>query len=136
MSDGSRLLRHEDLRLVTGRGRFTADWNLPGQLHAAIVRSDRAHARLLGIDDSAARAAPGVVAILTARDVAEAGFRPLPSGAVPKGADGEPQKTAPMPVLADDRVRFVGQPVAMVIAESATQARDAADQEVIGSICS
>src|SRR5690606_6921919 len=105
--------------------------NLPGQLHAAIVRSDRAHARLLGIDDAAARAAPGVVAILTARDVAEAGFRPLPSGAVPKGADGEPQKTAPMPVLADDRVRFVGQPVAMVIAESATQARDAADQVVV-----
>jgi carbon-monoxide dehydrogenase large subunit len=131
MAEAGRLLRHEDRRLITGRGHFTADRNLPGQLHAAMVRSDRAHARIVGIDDAAARKSPGVVAVYTARDVEAAGFRPLPSGAALKGADGSPQKTAPMPVLATDRVRFVGQPVAMVVARSAHAARDAAEQVVV-----
>ena len=131
MAEAGRLLRHEDRRLVTGRGRFTADRNLPGQLHAAMVRSDRAHALVRGIDDSAARSAAGVVAVLTARDVEAAGFRALPTGAPLKGADGMPQKTAPMPVLATDRVRFVGQPVAMVVARTAPEARDAAEQVVV-----
>ena len=123
----ARLSRHEDLRLITGDGRFTADIDLPGQLHAAMVRSDRAHARIVSLDLDAARGADGVVAILTSQDVAAAGFKPLPVGGGLKGADGEPQKTAPMPVLAEERVRFVGQPIAMVIAESALQARDAAE---------
>jgi len=127
----ARLLRHEDLRLITGRGRFTADVDLPGQLHAAMVRSDRAHARIRSIDVAPAARAAGVVAILTAADVAAAGFRPLPTGATIKGAAGESHRTAPMPVLAHDRVRFVGQPIAMVIAQSALQARDAAEQVVI-----
>lgn len=125
------LSRHEDRRLITGDGRFTADMNLPGQVHAAMVRSDRAHARILALDLDAARKSAGVVAILTADDVAKAGFRPLPWGAVLKGTDGEAQKTAPMPVLAGDRVRFVGQPIAMVIADTAVAARDAAEQVLV-----
>ena len=123
----TRLSRREDLRLITGEGRFTADIDLPGQLHAAMVRSDRAHARILSIDIEAARGAQGVVAILTSEDVQAAGFKPLPAGGALQGTDGNPQKTAPMPVLAVDRVRFVGQPIAMVIAESALEARDAAE---------
>ncbi|MEZ5729170.1 MAG: xanthine dehydrogenase family protein molybdopterin-binding subunit [Burkholderiaceae bacterium] len=119
--------RHEDRRLVTGAGHFTADWNLPDQLHAAIVRSDRAHARIVGLDLQAARDADGVVAVLTADDVAQAGFAALPSGGPLKGVGDQPQHKAPMPLLATDRVRFVGQPVAMVVAETATAARDAAE---------
>ena len=125
------LLRHEDRRLITGGGRFTADVDLPGQVHAAMVRSDRAHARIRSIDSEAAARADGVIAILTAADVAAAGFRPLPTGAPLKGVAGEPHRTAPMPVLADERVRFVGQPIAMVVAQTALQARDAAEQVVV-----
>jgi carbon-monoxide dehydrogenase large subunit len=127
----AKLSRQEDLRLITGRGRFTADVDLPGQLHAAVVRSDRAHARILSLGLEAAQGAEGVVAILTAQDVDAAGFKPIPAGGALKGADGEPLKTAPMPVLAGDRVRFVGQPIAMVIADTALRARDAAEQVVV-----
>jgi carbon-monoxide dehydrogenase large subunit len=123
--------RKEDRRLVTGRGRYTADWNLPGQAHAFVLRSDRAHARLLGIDRAAALAHPGCLLVLTAQELAPAGFGELPAGAPLQGADGQPQIKCPMPVLATDRVRFVGQPVAMVIAESARAAQDAAEQILV-----
>ena len=123
-SDGSR---QEDARLITGAGRFTADWNFDGQLHAAVVRADRAHARIVSIDIEAARAAPGVVKVLTSEDVVAAGFGSVPSGPDLKGVGDQAQRKAPMPVLARDRVRFVGQPVAMVIASSAALARDAAE---------
>jgi len=123
--------RKEDFHLVTGGGRFTADWNLPGQLYAHFVRSDRAHARIASIDWSAVREAPGVVAVLTARDVAEAGFGAIPTGAPLTGTDGQPQRKAAMPLLAEDVVRFVGQPIAVVVARSAAQARDAAEQAAI-----
>ena len=123
--------RVEDLRLVTGRGRYTADWNLPGQLHAHMVRSDRAHALIRGIDTSAAKALPGVVAILTADDVKAAGYTDIPTGAPVKTADGSMQVKCAMPVLATDRVRFVGQPIAMVIADSARAAQDAAEQIMV-----
>ncbi|MEY4864131.1 MAG: hypothetical protein RLZ51_2226, partial [Pseudomonadota bacterium] len=123
--------RKEDLRLVTGQGRYTADWNLPGQLHAHVVRSDRAHARILGIDASAALSHPGCLLVLTHADVEEAGFTGLPAGAPLNGADGKAQFKAAMPVLAQDKVRFVGQPVAMVIASSARAAQDAAEQVLI-----
>lgn len=121
------LMRHEDLRLITGNGKFTADWNLPEQLHAHMIRSDYAHATLDKLDVEAVRDAPGVVAVLTAEDVAAAGFGAIPSGPDIVGAGGVAQKKAPLPVLATDKVRFVGQPIAMVIAESAVQARDAAE---------
>lgn len=80
--------RSEDRRLVTGTGRFTADWHYPDELHAVIVRSDRAHARLLKADWSAVRAVPDVVAVLTAQDVADAGFKGVPVGAPVPGRGG------------------------------------------------
>jgi carbon-monoxide dehydrogenase large subunit len=123
--------RHEDLRLVTGQGKYTADWNLPGQLHAFVVRSDRAHATLLSVDTAGALAAPGVIAVLTAADVAQAGFGSIPAGAPLAGADGQQQVKQPLPILATDRVRFVGQPIAMVIADTALAAQDAAEQVLI-----
>ncbi len=123
--------RHEDLRLVTGQGKYTADWQLPGQLHACMVRSDRAHARVVSVEVAAAIASPGVVAVLTASDVAEAGFHAIPSGMALTGADGQPQVKSPLPLLATDRVRFVGQPIAMVIADTALAARDAAEQVLV-----
>ena len=73
------LMRHEDQRLITGTGQFTADWSLDGQKHAAVVRSDRAHAKILSIDLDAAREMPGVVLILTAADVEQSGFGNIPS---------------------------------------------------------
>lgn len=123
--------RHEDRRLVTGRGRFAADWNLPGQAHAHMFRADRAHARIRSIDLDPARSAPGVLLVLTADDVAQAGFDPIPGGPVVTGADGQPQRKARMPILAAGHVRFVGEPIAMIIAETALQARDAAESIVV-----
>lgn len=119
--------RREDLRLVTGQGRFTNDWNLEGQAHAAFRRSDRAHARIKGIDTAAAEQAPGVLAVLTAREVADAGFATLPPIQPPPGRGGQSVLAPERPYLARDRVRFVGEEVAVVIAETAAQARDAAD---------
>ncbi len=129
--EDARLLRHEDRRLVTGHGCFAADWNPPGQAHAFMVRSDRAHARISAIDFGAARAAPGVLMVIAAADVARAGFGPIPGGPVVTGGDGAPQRKAPMPLLAHDRVRFVGEPIAMIVAETATQARDAAERVLV-----
>ena len=123
--------RKEDFHLVTGQGKFTADWNLPNQLHAHIVRSDRAHARIVGTDWQSVREAPGVVAVLTAEDVAAEGFGEVPFGAPIKGIGGEELRRNAMPVFATDRVRFVGQAVAMVVAETAQQARDAAEQAYV-----
>jgi carbon-monoxide dehydrogenase large subunit len=125
------LSRVEDRRLVTGQGRYTSDWNLPGQLYAHMVRSDRAHAMIRSIDTSGARAAEGCVTVLTADDVNAAGFTELPTGAPVKATDGSMQVKCPMPVLATDRVRFVGQPIAMVIATSARAAQDAAEQIMV-----
>ncbi|MEZ5653757.1 MAG: xanthine dehydrogenase family protein molybdopterin-binding subunit [Burkholderiaceae bacterium] len=125
------LLRHEDRRLITGRGHFTSDWQLAGQVHAVIVRSDRANARVLGVDTGAARSSPGVLAVVTAADVAEAGLQPVPSGPDLKGVGGMAQRKKALPVLADSHVAFVGQPVAMVVAETLAQARDAAEAVVV-----
>ncbi|HXQ49758.1 MAG TPA: xanthine dehydrogenase family protein molybdopterin-binding subunit [Stellaceae bacterium] len=119
--------RREDQRLVTGAGRYTADWNLPGQLHAVFRRADRAHAVIRSIDASAARRAPGVVAVFTGADVVDAGFRTLPPLAHFPGRGGMKCIVPERPVLARDRVRFAGEEVAVVIAESRDQAGDAAD---------
>src|SRR5262245_41337152 len=99
--------RQEDARLVTGRGRFAADWNLPGQLYAVFVRSPHAHADFLAIDRSAALAVPGVVAVLTGEDVLAAGFRSLPSSLPFTGIGGQTLRKPPRPALAQGRVRFV-----------------------------
>jgi len=118
--------RQEDLRLVTGTGRFAADWSYPGMLHAWMIRSEQAHGRLRCVDLSEVKAAPGVRAVLCASDVDAAGFGPLPNVVTHRARDGTPQKQVFMPVLARDRVHFAGQPIAMVIADTPHQAQDAA----------
>src|SRR5882672_6363186 len=119
--------RLEDRRLLTGQGKFTSDWNFPSQAFAAFLRSDRAHAEIVSIDVSAALAAPGVLALLTGKDVAEAGYRSIPTNLGVKDRHGEPLKKPPRPVLAQGKVRHVGECVACVIAESAHAAQDAAE---------
>jgi aerobic carbon-monoxide dehydrogenase large subunit len=123
--------RREDFRLVTGSGRYTADWNLPGQAHAWFLRSDRAHAEIVTIDTTAARAVPGVVAVLTGADVVAAGFKTPPAILFMKGKGGSAFKLPHRHALAHERVRFVGEPVALVIAESEAAAQDGAERIAI-----
>ncbi|REJ81208.1 MAG: xanthine dehydrogenase family protein molybdopterin-binding subunit [Acidobacteria bacterium] len=120
---GSAIKRREDPALITGRGRYTDDLKLPGMLHAAIVRSPHAHARIRGIDIAAAKASPGVHGVFTAEDVNAAG---LP-GMVPVGWLLPELKTPPHPILASEKVNHVGDAVAVVVADERYQARDAAD---------
>ena len=117
--------RKEDIRLVTGAGRYASDWNLGGQLHAAFLRADRAHAEIVRLDASRALALPGVHAVLTGEDAREAGFKSLPNIVTYPGKGGQPVRKPHHPVLAMGRVRFVGEPVAMVVADSAALAEDA-----------
>ena len=119
--------RREDERLLTGRGCYTADWNLPRQLYACFVRADRAHANILGIDARAARARAGVHLVLTAGDLDTAGFKSLPGGVAFEGKDGQKMKKPFWPALARARVHYVGQPLALVVAESVLLAQDAAE---------
>ena len=119
--------RREDERLLTGRGCYTADWNLPRQLHAYFLRADRAHAKILGIDAQAARARPGVQLVLSAEDLDKAGFKSLPGGVAFEGVGGQKMKKPFWPALAHTRVHYVGQPLALVVAESALLAQDAAE---------
>ena len=120
--------RREDHRLITGQGRFTGDWNLPGQLYGHFLRADRAHAEIVSLDVSAARAASGVRAVLTGDDVRKAGFKQEPPLVRYPGRGGmkllEPQRDA----LAVGRVRHVGQEVALVVADSPGAAQDAAER--------
>lgn len=120
--------RREDERLLTGRGCYTADWNLPRQLYGYFLRADRAHANILGIDTAAARARPGVQLVLTAEDLDAAGYNSLPGGVAFDGVDGQKMKKPFWPALARGRVHYVGQPVALVVAESLLAAQDAAEE--------
>ena len=119
--------RREDPRLLTGTGRYTADWDRPGQLHARFLRADRAHALIRGLDAAAARAAPGVVLVLTGEDMQAAGYNrgiaPMPYA----GRGGSRIISPVSPALALGRVRFVGEPVALVVAGTAHEADDAAE---------
>jgi aerobic carbon-monoxide dehydrogenase large subunit len=124
---GQPVPRKEDPTLLRGQGRYTDDINLAGQAHAVMVRSRIAHGVLNGIDANAARALPGVLAVLTHDDLENAGFGPLKCPMNIPDRDGKPMKTPPRPCLAKDRVRFVGEPVACVVAETAIQAKDAAE---------
>jgi aerobic carbon-monoxide dehydrogenase large subunit len=119
--------RREDLRLVTGNGRYTNDRNLPGQLHAAFRRSDRAHALLRSIDKAAAETVPGVAAILTGADLPPDAFNDLPPLVPFPGRGGQRVLAPSRPILARDRVRFVGEEVAVVIAETRAAAIEAAE---------
>jgi carbon-monoxide dehydrogenase large subunit len=126
-SIGQPVLRTEDPRLLTGRGRYTDDVNLPNQAYAYIARSMQSHGRIVGIDTAAAAAAPGVLAVYTGRDLEAEGFKGFPHAMPVKSRDGSPIKVPFYPALAVDRVRHVGQAIAVVIAETAAQARDAAE---------
>lgn len=122
---GQPVRRSEDPKLIKGEGSYTDDVNRPGQAYAAMVRSREAHGIIRAVDTAAAKAMPGVLAVLTAEDLkAYGGFKcTLPL----KNRDGSPIRHTPRPALAGDKVRFVGDPVACVIAETVAQAKDAAE---------
>ena len=124
---GQPVPRQEDAILVRGDGRYTDDLALDGQLHAAFVRSPHAHGILRGIDASDARTMKGVVAVYTAADLDGQGYAPLKCVVDIANGDGTPMLKPPREALARDKVRFVGDPVAMVVAKTAIQARDAAE---------
>ena len=132
---GRRVARKEDHRFLTGRGRFTDDLSEPGAVRAVMVRSPHPHARILDVDASAARAMDGVLAVLTGSDI-EGKIGPVPTLAqVPPFArlnrDGSPMPDPCQPALATGKVRYAGEPVAMVVAETGTQALDAAEAVVV-----
>jgi len=136
---GKPMKRREDPKLITGRGRFSDDFNLPGQAHACFVRSPHAHARIRGIDAAAALAAPGVIAVLTGQDTEADGLASIPHRPVPTnphefplgGREGSPIFVAPYPPLPTDRARFAGEAVAMVIAETAAAAADGGERVTV-----
>jgi len=138
---GAPLRRKEDRRFLTGKGHYTDDINRPGQTYAYFLRSPHAHARIRGIDKTAAEAAPGVLAVLTGEDLAADGIGGLICGWMIHSKDGSPMKAGPHPALAQGKVRYVGDHVAVVIAETLNQAKDAAelievDYEVLPAIVS
>jgi carbon-monoxide dehydrogenase large subunit len=128
---GASVRRKEDARFISGRGNYTDDINRPGQLHAYLRRADRPHARINGIDTAAAAKAPGVVAVFTGADMAADNIGGLPCGWQIHNKDGSPMAEPPHPVLAVGKVRHVGDPVAVVIAETKQAAKDAAEAIVI-----
>jgi carbon-monoxide dehydrogenase large subunit len=123
--------RLEDERMLKGRGRYVSDWNLPGQAYGYFLRADRAHAEIVSLDASAAKTMPGVVAVLAGEDVAAGGLKPLPAAAPVKGRGGAEQPPTYRPALAQGRVRYVGEPLAFVVAETAAAAQDAAEALVV-----
>ena len=124
---GQPLRRREDARFLTGAGQYTDDVVLPGQTFGVFLRSPFAHARIKAIDTSKAAKAAGVVAIFTGADLAEAKVGGLPCGWLIHSKDGSPMKEPPHPVLAQGKVRHVGDQVALVVAETLLQAKDAAE---------
>jgi carbon-monoxide dehydrogenase large subunit len=119
--------RLEDARMLKGAGRYVSDWNAEGQAYGHFLRSDRPHAKIVSIDVSGATAMPGVIAVLTGADVLAAGHKPMPAAAPMKGRGDSDQILPPRYALSADRVRYVGEPVALVVAESAALAQDAAE---------
>src|SRR5471032_821477 len=124
---GQPVSRKEDPTLLRGEGRYTDDINLPGQAYAVMVRSKIAHGILKGIDSTQAAKMPGVLPILTYTDMESAGFGPMKCAVNFPQRDGSPMKTPPRHSLAKDKVRYVGEVIACVIAETAVQAKDAAE---------
>jgi carbon-monoxide dehydrogenase large subunit len=124
---GQGVPRFEDPRLVQGRGRYIDDIVYPGMAHGVVLRSPHGHAKIKSIDIASAQAAPGVLAVLTAADWKKSGFGDLPGHGGLKLRDGSPMYKPRYPVLAEDRVRWVGDCVAFVVAETIAQAMDAAE---------
>src|ERR1700719_1302861 len=128
---GQPIRRVEDLRLLTGKGRYQDDQTLHRQTWCVFVRSHHAHARIRSIDTEAAARAPGVVVLFPGTDYANDGIA-MPKAAMPrKKRDGSPMFAPQRPALVVDRVRYVGDPVAMVIAETLAEAKDAAELVVV-----
>ena len=128
VSFGDTVRRAEDHRFLTGKGNYIDDITMPGQAHGVVVRSPYAHARINGFDADAARRAPGVLLVVTGADWAAQGFGPIPTkSAVKENRDGTPIAVPDRPCLAHDRVRYVGEGVAFIVAETRDQARDAAE---------
>ena len=138
-SIGQPVRRKEDQRLIRGEGRFSDDFNVPGQVHAAVVRSIYPHARIRGIDAEYAKSMPGVLGILTGKDCAEDGLGAVPHSPVPStrsdlkltAPDGGDAFSGPHALMALDTVRYVGEPVALVVAETRTQALDAGEAVLV-----
>ncbi len=124
---GQPVKRFEDVRLLTGRGRYQGDVNFPGQVHMVVLRSPHPHARIRGIDARAALAASGIVAVLTGADLAKDKLGTMRMTLKRKRPDGSPMFTSPHLGLSPERVRYIGDPVGLVIAETLAQAKDAAE---------
>src|SRR5215831_14301360 len=128
---GQSVLRREDPRLLRGQGRFFDDLKLADQLHAALVRSPHAHADVAALDTRAAAQMPGVHAVLTGEDYRADGLGSLPSMAPYRARGGTAMFVPPRPAIARDRVMHVGYPVAVVVADTLEEARDAAERVVV-----
>src|SRR5438445_9942136 len=126
LDEGRSVRRLEDVRFLTGRGRYAEDFTLPGEVRGYLVRSPHGHAAIDGIDTAAARAAPGVLGVFTEADLRADGIGALPCVAQVNTID--PIIVPPRHALARGRVRHVGDPVALVVAETRELARDAAEQ--------
>ena len=123
--------RREDFRLVTGQGKYTTDWRFPNETHAHFLRADRAHAIVRSVDATAALAMPGVFAVLTGADTRKAELRSSPQLVRYPGKGGSSIKIPHREVLAEDRVRFIGQEVALIVAATAAVAQEAAESIVV-----
>ena len=128
---GQRVLRKEDKRFITGKGKYTDDIKLQGMTHAHFVRSPHAHARVKSIDTSAAEAMPGVIGVLTGTQLVGDKIGNIICGWMIHSKDGSPMRMGAWPAMAPETVRWVGQAVAVVIAETKNQARDAAEAVVV-----
>ena len=128
---GASVRRKEDQRFLTGKGTYTDDITRPGQTYAYILRSPHAHANIKGINTDAVAKAPGVVAVFTGEDIAADSVGGVPCGWLIHNKDGSPMAEPSHPVLASGKVRHVGDPVAVVIAESLSQAKDAAEKVAV-----
>src|SRR5579871_4800956 len=126
---GQAVRRKEDTRLVSGRGQYTDDLTFEGIAWASFVRSPHAHAIIRGVDASAAEGMPGVLGVITAKDVADTGY--VPVRGVFKNRDGSLPHQSPKRLLPHDKARFAGEPIVMVVAETAAQAQDAAEAIIV-----
>ena len=128
---GQSVSRREDPVLLRGEGRYTDDLNLPGQLYGVMVRSRVAHGTITAIDTAEALAMPGVRAIILERDLIEAGIKPMAANVTGANRDGRPVPKPTQYALTSTKVRYVGDPIAMVVADTAKLARDAAEAVLV-----
>ncbi len=126
-SIGQSVPRKEDVRFITGKGRYTDDINLRGQAYACFVRSPVAHATIKQVNTAAAGNSPGVIAVLTGADLAKDGLGTLPCGWMVLSKDGSAMKQPPHPIMAADKVNYMGEPIAIVVADTYAAARNAAE---------